>query len=417
MVIGVQKGNSQEFYTGEYEYEVLDSVGNSLTPSPIKANVQAGTTNPLKISGLKAGSYVVKITDVDNATACSFTSEVFTIEDAPDGKLEVTADISSEITCTNDNNATITATATGGWGSNYEYQLEDNLGNTITVKDALGADVIYDFANNKGNNIFKNLPEGTYKVQVKDVLGCDNVYSKEQIIVNPKPVTFKTEMIANICSDTKPAITVTAKGGSGTYIYTLKDKLGNEIESITKTDTEYTFENLSVDNNENYTVSVNDVKGCVGTPETVNADVVTVYPDIALGLTPGKLTCIPGSENAEYIINVTGGSGDFDYSVVDKNDVNNTVIFTTGTNPPTFSISKAGSYSVTITDSTVASCNSITKDFIVDDKLVPDFEPQILVNNICNGSSDGVIYIPNGANPLTYTINSNPSNRFQFNNK
>ncbi|MCD8432566.1 T9SS type B sorting domain-containing protein [Tenacibaculum finnmarkense genomovar ulcerans] len=417
VVIDVQKGNSQEFYTGKYEYEVLDSVGNSLTPSPIKANVQAatGTTNPLKISGLKAGSYVVKITDIDNATACSFTSEVFTIIDAPNGKLEVTADISSEITCNNDNNATITATATGGWGSNYEYQLEDNLGNTITVKDALGADVIYDFANNKGNNIFKNLPEGTYKVQVKDILGCDNVYSKEQIIVNPKPVTFKTEMIANICLDTKPAIKVTAQGGSGEYIYTLKDKLGNE-KSITTTSLTHTFENLSVDNNEDYTVSVNDVKGCVGTPETVNADVVTVYPDIALGLTPGKLTCIPGSENAEYIINVTGGSGDFDYSVVDKNDVNNIVAVITTTNPPTFSIEDAGTYILKITDNKAEiTCNSIeSEDFIVDDKLVPDFEPVKLVDNICNGSSDGVIYIPNGANPLTYTITSDPTNAIAY---
>ncbi|MCD8422668.1 T9SS type B sorting domain-containing protein [Tenacibaculum finnmarkense genomovar ulcerans] len=413
VVIDVQKGNSQEFYTGKYEYEVFE--GSSLVKD---GNVQAatGTTNPLKISGLKAGSYVVKITDIDNATACSFTSEVFTIIDAPNGKLEVTADISSEITCNNDNNATITATATGGWGSNYEYQLEDNLGNTITVKDALGADVIYDFANNKGNNIFKNLPEGTYKVQVKDILGCDNVYSKEQIIVNPKPVTFETEMIANICSDTKPAIKVTAQGGSGEYIYTLKDSAGIE-ESIKTTSLTHTFDNLSVDNNENYTVSVNDVKGCVGTPETVNADVVTVYPDIALGLTPGKLTCQPDgttTENAEYIINVTGGSGSFSYSVVDKNDATNIVAVTTGTNPPTFSISKAGSYSVTITDSIVASCNSITKDFIVDDKLVPDFEPVKLVDNICNGSSDGVIYIPNGANPLTYTITSNPTNAIAY---
>ncbi|MCG8807819.1 T9SS type B sorting domain-containing protein [Tenacibaculum finnmarkense] len=408
VVIDVQKGNSQEFYTGEYEYEVLDSVGNSLTPSPIKANVQAatGTTNPLKISGLKAGSYVVKITDINNATACSFTSEVFTIIDAPNGKLEVTADISSEITCTNDNNATITATATGGWGSNYEYQLEY----AVTKTGTYNAVTNYDFVTNKYNNRFRNLKEGFYIVKAKDSHGCIAQISDVKEIINPEPVTFETEMIANICSDTKPAIKVTAQGGSGEYIYTLKDSAGIE-KSITTTSLTHTFENLSVDNNENYTVSVNDVKGCVGTPETVNADVVTVYPDIALGLTPGKLTCQPDgttTENAEYIINVTGGSGDFDYSVVDKNDVNNIVAFITGTNPPTFSISKAGSYSVTITDSIVASCNSITKDFIVDDKLVPDFEPVKLVDNICNGSSDGVIYIPNGANPLTYTINSNP---------
>ncbi|MCD8410058.1 T9SS type B sorting domain-containing protein [Tenacibaculum finnmarkense] len=412
VVIDVQKGNSQEFYTGKYEYEVFE--GNLLVKD---GNVQpaTGTTNPLKISGLKAGSYVVKITDIDNATACSFTSEVFTIIDAPNGKLEVTADISSEITCNNDNNATITATATGGWGSNYEYQLEDNLGNTITVKDALGADVIYDFANNKGNNIFKNLPEGTYKVQVKDILGCDNVYSKEQIIVNPKPVTFETEMIANICSDTKPAIKVTAKGGSGEYIYTLKDSAGIE-ESIKTTSLTHTFENLSVDNNENYTVSVNDVKGCVGTPETVNADVVTVYPELEFYLTPGKLTCQSDgttTENAEYIINVTGGSGDFDYSVVDKNDVNNIVAVITGTNPPTFSIEDAGTYILKITDNKAEiTCNSIeSEDIVVDDKLVPDFEPQILVNNICNGSSTGEVLVKetsNGINPLEYSISTNP---------
>ncbi|WP_370424802.1 T9SS type B sorting domain-containing protein [Tenacibaculum dicentrarchi] len=414
VVIDVQKGNSQEFYTGKYEYEVFE--GNLLVKD---GNVQpaTGTTNPLKISGLKAGSYVVKITDVDNATACSFTSEVFTIEDAPAGELKVTADISSEITCTNDNNATITATATGGWGSNYEYQLE--IKNTTTniyevVKDASSVDI--NFANNKGNNIFKNLPEGTYKVQVKDVLGCDNVYSKEQIIVNPKPVTFKTEMIANICSDTKPAIKVTAQGGSGEYIYTLKDSAGIE-ESITTTSLTHTFDNLSVDNNENYTVSVNDVKGCVGTPETGSTDVVTIYPELEFYLTPGKLTCQPDgttTENAEYIINVTGGSGDFDYLVVDKNDATN-IVAVIKTTPPTFSIEDAGTYILKITDNKAEiTCNSITKYFIVDDKLVPDFEPKILVNNICNGSSDGVIYIPNGANPLTYTITSDPTNAIAY---
>ncbi|MCG8893024.1 T9SS type B sorting domain-containing protein [Tenacibaculum finnmarkense] len=412
VVIDVQKGNSQEFYTGEYEYEVLDSVGNSLTPSPIKENVQAatGTTNPLKISGLKAGSYYVKITEIDNATACSFTSEVFTIEDAPI-KLEVTADISSEITCTNDNNATITATATGGWGSNYEYQLEYAVTKTGTYSTVTN----YDFVTNKYNNRFTNLKEGFYIVKAKDSHGCIAQISDVKEIINPKPVTFKTEMIANICSDTKPAIKVTAQGGSGEYIYTLKDSAGIE-ESITTTSLTHTFENLSVDNNENYTVSVNDVKGCIGTPETVNADVVTVYPDIALGLTPGKLTCQSDgttTENAEYIINVTGGSGDFSYSVVDKNDVNN-IVAVIKTTPPTFSIEDAGTYILKITDNKAEiTCNSIeSEDIVVDDKLVPYFEPQILVNNICFGSSDGEVLVketPNGINPLEYSINTNPT--------
>ncbi|MBE7685684.1 T9SS type B sorting domain-containing protein [Tenacibaculum piscium] len=414
VVIDIQKGNSQEFYTGKYEYEVLDSVGNSLTPSPIKANVQPTTltTNPLKILGLKAGSYVVKITDIDNATACSFTSAVFKIEDAPAGELKVTAEISSEITCTDDNNAIIKATAIGGWGATL-YQLEYAVTKTGTYT------IVKSFETNKYNNRFTNLKEGFYIVKAKDSHGCSASIVENNLdfleIKNPEPVTFKTEMIANICdANKKSAIKVTAKGGSGTYIYTLKDKLGNEIESITKTDTEHIFENLSVNNNEDYTVSVNDVKGCIGTPETGSTAVVTIYPELQFYLTPDKLSCQSDgttTESAVYKINVTGGSGSFSYSVVDKNDATNIVTFITGTNPPTFSISKAGSYSVTITDSTVASCNSITKDFIVDDKLVPDFEPVKLVDNICNGSSTGEVLVKetsNGINPLEYSISTNP---------
>ncbi|SOU87228.1 Putative adhesin precursor SprB [Tenacibaculum dicentrarchi] len=414
VVINVQKGNAftSAFYTGKYDYEVFNSIGNSLTPVK-SGNVQpaTGTTNPLTISGLKAGSYVVKITDVDNATACSFTSEVFTIEDAPAGELKVTADISSEITCTNDNNATITATATGGWGSNYEYQLEYAVTKTGTYSTVTN----YDFVTNKYNNRFTNLKEGFYIVKAKDSQGCSDAISDVKEIINPKPVTFKTEMIANICSDTKPAIKVTAQGGSGEYIYTLKDSAG--IEESIKT-TSHTFDNLSVNNNEDYTVSVNDVKGCVGTPETGSTAAVTVYPELEFYLTPGKLTCQPDgttTENAVYKINVTGGSGDFSYSVVDKNDATNIVAVIKTTNPPTFSIADAGTYILKITDNKAEStCNSITKDFIVDDKLVPDFEPQKLVDNICFGSSDGVIYIPNGANPLTYTITSDPTNAIAY---
>ncbi|WP_233884933.1 T9SS type B sorting domain-containing protein [Tenacibaculum piscium] len=409
VVIDVQKGNAftPEFYTGKYKYEVLDKDGNSLTPVK-SGNVQpaTGTTNPLTISGLKAGSYVVKITDIDNATACSFTSAVFKIEDAPAGELKVTAEISSEITCTDDNNAIIKATAIGGWGATL-YQLEYAVTKTGTYT------IVKSFETNKYNNRFTNLKEGFYIVKAKDSHGCSDAISDVKEIINPKPVTFETEMIANICSDTKPAIKVTAKGGSGTYIYILTDKNGNEIENIKKTSFIHTFENLSVNNNEDYTVSVNDVKGCIGTPETGSTAVVTIYPELQFYLTPDKLSCQSDgttTENAEYIINVTGGSGSFSYSVVDKNDATNIVTFITGTNPPTFSIADAGTYILKITDNKAEiTCNSIeSSEIVVGEPIKPAFEPEAIVNNICFGSSDGVIYIPNGANPLTYTINSNP---------
>ncbi|WP_233898996.1 T9SS type B sorting domain-containing protein [Tenacibaculum piscium] len=407
VVIDVQKGNAftSAFYTGKYKYEVFE--GSSLVKD---GNVPAktGTTNPLTISGLKAGSYVVKITDVVNAPTCSFTSKEFTIIDAPAGKLEVSAEILSEITCTDDENAIIKATATGGWGNTF-YQLEYAVTKTGTYTIVAS----YDFATNKNNNRFTNLKEGFYIVKAKDSHGCSDAISDVKEVVNPEPVTFKTEMIANICSDTKPAIKVTAKGGSGTYIYTLKDKLGNEIESITKTDTEHIFENLSVNNNEDYTVSVNDVKGCIGTPEIIGNDKVTIYPELQFYLTPAKLTCISGSENAVYKINVTGGSGNLSYEVYNKENENETVAVITTTTPPTFSIADAGTYILKITDENGGTCNSIeSSEIVVDDKLVPVFEPVKLVDNICNGSSDGEVLVTetsNGINPLEYSINTNPT--------
>ncbi|MCG8184024.1 T9SS type B sorting domain-containing protein [Tenacibaculum piscium] len=408
VVINVQKGNAftSAFYTGKYEYEVLDKDGNSLSPEK-KATVNATseTTNPLKILGLKAGSYVVKITEINDASMCSFTSAVFKIEDAPAGELKVTAEISSEITCTDDNNAIIKATAIGGWGATL-YQLEYAVTKTGTYT------IVKSFETNKYNNRFTNLKEGFYIVKAKDSHGCSDAISDVKEVVNPELVTFETQMIANICSDTKPAIKVTAKGGSGTYIYILTDKDGNEIENIKKTSLTHTFENLYVNNNENYTVSVNDVKGCIGSSEIIGNNTVTIYPELQFHLIPAKLTCkIDGTttENAVYKINVTGGSGNLSYEVYNKENENETVAVITTTNPPTFSIADAGTYILKITDENGGTCNSIeSSEIVVGEPIKPAFEPEAIVNNICFGSSDGVIYIPNGANPLTYTINSNP---------
>ncbi|WCC43871.1 SprB repeat-containing protein [Tenacibaculum finnmarkense] len=150
---------------------------------------------------------------------CSSISKVFEIKE-PTDDLSVTGKVTTKISCTDDANGTITATATGGWNSSYEYQLEDTSGTAITVKDALGTDVIYNFANNKGNNIFENLPEGTYKVSVKDALGCD-VESAEVKVENPTKVEFEVSKDDTSCNNAIGGeITVTgSRRNRNLYLY------------------------------------------------------------------------------------------------------------------------------------------------------------------------------------------------------
>src|SRR5690606_18840120 len=64
-------------YTGNYYYEVLDINGNPL-PVPITGGlIDASFTNPLSITGLSAGSYIVAI-EADDAPGCDTVTNVVT---------------------------------------------------------------------------------------------------------------------------------------------------------------------------------------------------------------------------------------------------------------------------------------------------------------------------------------------------
>ncbi|MCG8776351.1 SprB repeat-containing protein, partial [Tenacibaculum finnmarkense] len=164
-------------YVGNYDYEIVTKAGASL--SPAKTGTGTGTIpvrTPKEITGLKAGDYTVNITT--GTINCTVTPIDFKIEDAP-AVLSVEAEQTSAVQCIDDANATITVTETkGGWGR-YEYQLED----------ASGIVLGYDFTTNTTNKIFTGLSHGTYKVSVRDALGCI-VPSNDIIIANPTQVEF-----------------------------------------------------------------------------------------------------------------------------------------------------------------------------------------------------------------------------------
>ncbi|WP_272152200.1 hypothetical protein, partial [Tenacibaculum aiptasiae] len=67
------------------------------------------------------------------------------------------------------------------------------------------------------NNVFTGLASGDYRIRVRDANGCTSEATVN--VPNPTPVTFTVAENDNVCdSSTGGSITVTAAGGTGTYV-------------------------------------------------------------------------------------------------------------------------------------------------------------------------------------------------------
>ncbi|MCG8753027.1 hypothetical protein G1K86_12570, partial [Tenacibaculum finnmarkense] len=225
-------------YTGDYTYEIVTKAGASLSP----AKTGTAVNGIQSISKLPKGEYKVKIST--GTINCTVTDKDFKIEDALNGKLEVTAS-ATEVSCIG-GTSIITANATKGWGS-YEYQLE--VTGTPNVPYRSGDD----FATNGNNNVFKNLPSGSYTVRVKDGNGCSDATFDVPEITNPTQVEFTVTKDDTVCdANIAGSITVDLKdaasglaGGKPPYTYTLTNTTSGVVKTKTITDTEYTFTGLS----------------------------------------------------------------------------------------------------------------------------------------------------------------------------
>ncbi|PKQ45250.1 beta strand repeat-containing protein, partial [Confluentibacter flavum] len=156
-------------YSGTYDYEIFDST-NTLIRTVNGANT---STNPQLVTGLPAGSYTVVVTETASPF-CSTTSNIVTIA-TPATALDVAVSETSNVTC-DDGQGTITAIASGGWGS-YEYELTG------------AATVAY-----SPNGTFRNLSAGSYTVNVRDSGGCT--------VSGAITLTVPTPISATVTADT-----------------------------------------------------------------------------------------------------------------------------------------------------------------------------------------------------------------------
>ncbi|WP_418501909.1 T9SS type B sorting domain-containing protein [Flagellimonas sp.] len=355
-----------------FEVENFDS-GTGFTYQVNGGTVSAPqTTSPITISGLTAGDYEIILVDLRDP-ACSVTlNQTLTQPDA----IDVTASVTTELTCTN-GGGVITATATGGTPA-YQYQLEDTVGGVIVAYQP--------------SSVFSGLAAGDYVVRARDINLCEDV-TTTLTITPPADIDFEAIPTACYTGNNDGSIIVNVTDGNGNYQFSLNG--GAWMTPTPTTATTYTFGNLGAGS---YTINVRDGYGCTGILETV-----TINPALtASAFLNSDLTCL---DDATITINASGGSGNYTYEW--SNDGGATYN-STGFTGNVFNTDTDGTYMFRVTDTTApTACIATTNAIIVTPATPPVITGVTPTDILCYGEVTGAldVVIDTSVGVPPYTIN------------
>ncbi len=409
--------NSTTPYGGQFDFELYDAATNTtLDLSAAGLNIpNSGLTAPTSVYKLPAGTYYIIATLTSTGVPyCTAQTANFTIAE-PDENLAITAVVDPQTSCSSSTDATITATATGGWGD-YVYQLEDSAGTIVGT---------YDFATNGNNNIFENIPPGDYRVIVRDKDGQGDLINAAEAIscrrsefpvtvITRAPVNFTVNENDNSCDLSVAGGSievVNVVGGTGTYTYTLSNTGGVVETQVGSTATTYTFNNVPTGD---YTVSVVDSNGCSNTAPIA----ITINPKLNFSLTETKKVDCSATPDGQVELELTNwpSTSTYTYDVVGSVDGNLATGVSITANPTVITIPATNGtpqiYTVTVNDTGATPNCSIPKDIVIQPRIEPSFTATASVDDICFASSTGEITVSvtdNGILPLDYTISPDPN--------
>ncbi|MCM4174329.1 hypothetical protein DHD32_22985, partial [Arenibacter sp. TNZ] len=194
-------------YLGDYDYQVFDSSGASVT-AVIGSNTSA---NPRTILGLPAGNFYVVITATDTPF-CDDTSNTVTIgSPAADLNMIVTKNINANCNI----GAQVTITASGGNGG-YTYAFVQDGASPVAGDYNASASAILDPATNINWDVWvKDAMDCTYKIDVA-------------IAADPMPTVSLPVYADDQCTSNGNSYTFTA---TGTGVAPLKYSIGNGFQS------------------------------------------------------------------------------------------------------------------------------------------------------------------------------------------
>ncbi len=320
-------------FDDKYEY--------SINGGPIDDNEDDAQ---ITISGLTAGDYTILVTDEE--TNCQDTFTVTVSE--PAAPLAFTF-VTTPLTCSSD--ASVTITATGGWGG-YSYELEQP---DTTV---LGP---------QGSNVFSGLSQtGNYTITTTDSGGC--AVTDTFTISAPGNPTLTLDPATDLCYNPATGVTLNANvaGGVAPYSYSLNGG-ANQSSNV--------FASLTPGA---YTVVVTDSFGCTATSNTV-----TIEPQLTTtGILTKELDCTV-SPDAVIDITINDGYAPYTYQVnggASTAVVGNTFTYTTAVD---------GSFTFLITDN--EGCTAQTT--IVVDPITNPVATHNFTDPTCDSNLDGSVEI------------------------
>jgi gliding motility-associated-like protein len=356
------------------------SIDNGLNWTTIKP-VPAASSGSVTLKNLEGKNYQIQVRYEDKAGSClvPLTQDV----KAPP-VLDVTATITKPATC--NVGATITAKATGGTPA-YEFELLDAATNAVVKPRQPVSDLV------NMTTDFIDVDKGVYKVKAYDKNGCKNNVDVTITVNTPDPIEAVLATSSNLCytATNKASITVTVKGGTAPFTYSL-----NGAPAVDSN----TFNDLVPGS---YVITVTDGNGC-----TDDTEAIVIEPELAVFASVTQtLKCVAPPATASAVITgeIKGGKSPFGVTLVSGPG--------TGTfNYPTadtftFTATVPGTYTFEISDSQKFVCKTTAEAEIkAPTKPVASAVPE---NPKCYGAATGSVL-------LSGSLGSGSGYEYNFNN-
>ncbi|NOU17155.1 MAG: T9SS type A sorting domain-containing protein [Bacteroidales bacterium] len=336
----------------------------------------SGYSSPSKnISGLIAGSYTIKVTDVYN---CTNESTFVVLQ--PTSKLTLDTPSITPVSCFGDSTGQISIIASGGT-SPYSYRL---TGGGITPKV-------------NANGLFTNLPAAnSYSITVTDNNGCTAT-------IGSITLTQPEQFILTVSGSNNPTcpggsdgwVEVTVTGGTPPYSFSRDGNTWIPASSP------YRFETLIAGS---YTFRVKDANGC----EVTTASYIVSQPDpITPTVIITNVTC-KGESSGKLSLSVIGGTGLYTLTLTGPNSYSQTI--SNVTLAANFSGLAKGTYNLIIADA-VGCTKSV--DYAISEPSLP--LALLTTNTIdpsCNGFTNGQVELSasGGWDSYSYTLLPNVAN-------
>ncbi|WP_069859212.1 T9SS type B sorting domain-containing protein [Arenibacter sp. NBRC 103722] len=354
-------------YLGNYDYQVFDSSGASVT-AVISSDTSA---NPRTISGLPAGNFYVVLT-ATNTPFCDDTSNTVTIV-SPAADLDLT--VTNNINANCNIGAQVTVTASGGNGG-YTYAFVQD-GAVVNPGDyTASASAVLDPATNLN-----------WDVWVKDAMDC--TYMIDVVIAeDPMPTVSLPAYADDQCTSNGTSYTFTA---TATGVAPLKYSIGNGFQSSGI---------FTVSAPGTYTVTVRDANGCTVT------DTIDILPPLgAAAVATAQPSCI--ANDGVITITASGGAGAGNYEYDLLNSVGNSLTGGARQASNVFNVLAPGNYTAIVYDTSGSGCDAQVPVFL--ETPTPVVFTYTNEDVSCNGGADGSIQVildaSNDNPPYTFTIN------------